>query len=99
MHKAASTWPLAPVGCRQLATTQGHIIKATHLTSILGREQHTSTLTRQRVQELPHQRRALQELTTKFDRAACCKNCWKKLMQGAGVLTISIMSPEYPGLV
>jgi hypothetical protein len=25
--------------------------------------------------------------------------CWKKLIQGAGVLTISIRSPEYPGLV
>jgi hypothetical protein len=25
--------------------------------------------------------------------------CWKKLIQGAGVLSISIRSPEYPGLV
>jgi hypothetical protein len=25
--------------------------------------------------------------------------CWKKLIQGAGVLTISVRSPEYPGLV
>jgi hypothetical protein len=25
--------------------------------------------------------------------------CWKELVQGAGMLTISIRSPEYPGLV
>jgi hypothetical protein len=25
--------------------------------------------------------------------------CWKMLSQGAGVLTISIRSPEYPGLI
>jgi hypothetical protein len=27
------------------------------------------------------------------------EDCWKKLIQGAGVLTISIRIPEYPGLV
>jgi hypothetical protein len=26
------------------------------------------------------------------------RHCWKKLIQGAGALSISIRSPEYPGL-
>jgi hypothetical protein len=45
----------------------------------------------------------LRAATKRFFPFPCCcgswVQCWKKLIQGAGVLTISIRSPEYPGLV